>query len=269
MVNERSCVKSCSFVTDMLAAMLTATRQAKILDSLRTDGEVSVELLAGRFGVSASTIRRDLNTLSADGLLRRVRGGGSVEPDRVPFSEIQRVRSAEKESVARRAASLVSDGDVVLIDIGTTTALLARHLRGRHLTVVTSSLAVIDQLRDDDDVELIVLGGAVRKNYNSMVGVLTEQALAQIRASICFLGTSGVRPDGTILDTTGMEVPVKKAMIESSNRTVVLADSSKFPGVGLLNVCGPDRLSGVVTNADADADTLDVLRSAGVEVLAA
>lgn len=249
--------------------MLTATRQAKILDSLRTDGEVSVERLAGRFGVSASTIRRDLNTLSADGLLRRVRGGGNVEPDRVPFSDVERVRSAEKELVAARAASLVEDGDVVLIDIGTTTALLARHLRGRRLTVVTASLAVIDQLRDDDDVELIVLGGAVRKNYHSMVGVLTEQALAQIRASVCFLGTSGIRPDGTVADTTGMEVPVKKAMIESSNRVVVLADSSKFPGIGLLNVCGPDRYSTVVTNDDADPSTLDVLRSAGVEVLTA
>jgi DeoR/GlpR family transcriptional regulator of sugar metabolism len=248
--------------------MLTATRQAKILDSLRAEGEVSVELLADRFGVSASTIRRDLNALSADGLLRRVRGGGgNVEPDRVPFSDVQRVRSAEKDLVATRAAALVEDGDVVLIDIGTTTALLARHLRGRRLTVVTSSLAVIDQLRDDDDVELIVLGGAVRKNYHSMVGVLTEQALAQIRASICFLGTSGIRSDGTIADTTGMEVPVKKAMIESSNRVVVLADSSKFPGVGLLNVCGPDRYSTVVTNDDADPATLDVLRSAGVEVL--
>ena len=250
--------------------MLTATRQAKILDSLRTDGEVSVELLAGRFGVSASTIRRDLNSLSADGLLRRVRGGGgSVEADRVPFSEIEQVRSREKDAVARRGAELVNDGDVVLVDIGTTTALLARYLRGRPLTVVTSSLAVIDQLRDDDDVELIVLGGAVRKNYHSMVGVLTEQALAQIRASICFLGTSGVRRDGSISDTTGMEVPVKKAMIESSNRTVVLADSSKFPGVGLLSVCGPDQLSTVITNDDADAETLAVLRAAGVEVLTA
>lgn len=250
--------------------MLTATRQAKILDSLRTDGEVSVDSLAGRFGVSASTIRRDLNALSADGLLRRVRGGGgSLESDRVPFSESQQVRSAEKDAVAALAAGLVHDGDVVLIDIGTTTALLARHLRGRHITVVTSSLAVIDQLRDDDDVELIVLGGAVRKNYHSMVGVLTEQALAQIRASICFLGTSGVRPDGTILDTTGMEVPVKNAMIDSSNRVVVLADAAKFPGIGLLNVCGPDRLSTVVTNGDADPSTIDVLRSAGVEVLTA
>lgn len=249
--------------------MLTATRQAKILDSLRADGEVTVEDLADQFGVSLSTIRRDLNALSAEGLLRRVRGGGSIEPDKVPFSDVAHQQSGEKSAIAARAARLVNDGDVILIDIGTTTAQLARELRGRRITVITSSLAVIDELRDDDAVELIVLGGAVRKNYNSMVGALTEQALAQIRATTCFLGTSGIRPDGTVSDTTGMEVPIKRAMIESSQRTVVLADASKFPGVGLLSVCEADLIWGVVTNDDADAATLEVLRNKKVEVMTA
>ena len=249
--------------------MLTATRQARILDSLRADGEVRVGELADQFGVSLSTIRRDLNALNAEGLLRRVRGGGSIEPDKEPFSAVEHKRPTEKRQIAERAAALVAEGDVVLVDIGTTTALLARHLRGRRITVITSSLAVIDQLRDDDSVELIVLGGAVRKNYNSMVGALTEQALAQIRATTCFLGTSGIRADGTIADTTGMEVPVKRAMIESSQRVVVLADSSKFPGVGVLRVCGPEDIDEVVTNADAEPAILDCLRGAGVEVILA
>ncbi len=249
--------------------MLTATRQAKILNSLHADGEVSVEGLAGQFGVSLSTIRRDLNALSSDGLLTRVRGGGSIEMDKVPFSDVEHQQRREKALLAERAAELVNDGDVILVDIGTTTAIFARLLRGRRITVITSSLAVIDQLRDDDTVELIVLGGAVRKNYNSMVGALTEQALAQIRATTCFLGTSGVRADGTITDTTGMEVPVKRAMIDSSSRVVVLADASKFPGVGILNVCGPEKIWGIVTNSNADPATLDVLRQQNVEVMTA
>lgn len=247
--------------------MLTSTRQARILQSLRADGQVTVEDLAVQFRVSPSTVRRDLNALSAEGLLRRVRGGGSVEPDRVPFAEVATHQSSEKSAIAARAAELVRDGDVVLIDIGTTTALLARELRGRRITVITSSLAVVDALRDDDAVELIVLGGVVRKNYSSMVGVLTEQALAQIRATLCFLGTSGIQADGTISDTTGTEVPVKLAMIASSQRTVVLADATKFPGVGLLRVCGASDISGVVTEGQADPATLAVLREAKVEVM--
>jgi len=256
-------------MTATLAGMLTATRQARILDSLRADGEVTVEHLADRFGVSLSTIRRDLNSLGAEGLLRRVRGGGSIEPDREPFSAVEHKHRDDKQQVAERASELVSEGDVVLVDIGTTTALFARQLRRRRITVITSSLAVIDQLRDDDAVELIVLGGAVRKNYKSMVGALTEQALAQIRATTCFLGTSGIRSDGTVTDTTGMEVPIKRAMIESSRRVVVLADASKFPGVGILSVCGAEQIDGVVTNGGADPATLGVLRDAGVEVMQA
>jgi DeoR/GlpR family transcriptional regulator of sugar metabolism len=249
--------------------VLTATRQAEILRVLQESGEVSVDHLAMRFGVSLSTIRRDLNALSAEGLLRRVRGGGSVEADSIPFGDVATRFQPEKDRIAARAAQLVRDGDVVLIDIGTTTALLARHLRGKRITVLTSSLAVVDQLRDDDDIELIVLGGVVRKTYHSMVGILTEQALSQLRAHLCFMGTSGLRPDGYVMDSTGIEVPVKKGMIASSERTVVLADGSKYPGAGLLSVCTADAVDVLVTNEDADPTTVAVFAKAGVEVITA
>jgi DeoR/GlpR family transcriptional regulator of sugar metabolism len=249
--------------------MLTATRQAEILRVLQSSGEVSVDGLAVRFGVSLSTIRRDLNALSAEGLLRRVRGGGSIEADAVPFAEVAGRSQPEKDRIAARAAAMVKDGDVVLVDIGTTTALLARHLRGRRITVLTSSLAVVDQLRDDDDIELIVLGGVVRRTYMSMVGILTEQALSQLRAHICFMGTSGLSRQGYLMDSTGIEVPVKRAMIQSSERTVVLADSTKYPGAGLLSVCGAESIATLITDDGADPATLDVFRTAGVEVITA
>ena len=247
--------------------MLTVTRHAKILEVLRRSGEVSVDDLAGQFGVSSSTIRRDLNALSADKLLKRVRGGGAVEPDAVPFGETAHQAHDEKTRIAAAAAAMVHDGDVVLIDIGTTTALLARFLRGKHITVLTSSLAVVDELRDDEDVEVIVLGGVLRRTYHSLVGILTEQALGQVRAHVCFMGTSGIRRDGYVMDSTGIEVPVKKAMIASSERTIVLADGSKYPGAGLLTVCAPSEIHTLITNSDADAPTLQLFRSAGAQVL--
>jgi len=249
--------------------MLTVTRQAEIMRVLHQSGEVSVDALAEQFGVSLSTIRRDLNLLSADGMLRRVRGGGAIEADAVPFTDVASRFHAEKDRIAERAASMVSDGDVVIVDIGTTTALLARRLRGKRITVLTASLAVVDQLREDDGIELIVLGGVVRKNYQSMVGVLTEQALSQVRAHICFMGTSGLRPDGYVMDSTGIEVPVKTAMMASSGLTVVLADGSKYPGSGLLSVCGPGGVSTLVTDRGADPATLEVFRRAGAAVVTA
>ena len=117
--------------------MLPASRHGEILRLVRSSGVVSVEALAANLGVSPSTIRRDLQSLDADGALRRVRGGAGciADDDPVPFAEVATVAADDKERVARVAAELVTDGDVVLLDIGTTTARLARELRGRDITV--------------------------------------------------------------------------------------------------------------------------------------
>lgn len=237
---------------------------------VRSSGVVSVSSLAADLGVSASTIRRDLQVLNAHGALRRIRGGaGTVQVEEVPFAVVAAVASAEKEAVARRAADLVRDGEVLLLDIGTTTARLARHLRGRRVTVITSSLAVVDELRDDEAAELLVLGGILRRNYLSMVGVLTEEALRQIRAHRLFLGTSGIRRDGQVMDSTLVEVPVKRAMIAAAEQTVVLADRGKFPGSGVLPVCGPEDVDVLITNDGVDPAALAAHVRADTEVIQA
>nr|WP_277350172.1 DeoR/GlpR family DNA-binding transcription regulator [Nonomuraea sp. FMUSA5-5] len=204
--------------------------------------------------------------------MRRVRGGAlpcaDADTDR-PFAEVAGADGPDKEAVAARAARLVADGDVVLLDIGTTTMRLARRLRGRRVTVVTSSLAVLDVLRTDPEVELLLLGGMVRRPYHSLVGVLTEAALGQVVADRVFLGASGVRPDGQLVDTTLAEVPLKRAMLAAAGQVVLLVDRHKFPGTGALRVCGPEDIDVLVTNDGADEATLRACAAAGVEVLLA
>ncbi|MEW9550352.1 DeoR/GlpR family DNA-binding transcription regulator [Nonomuraea sp. NPDC050783] len=250
--------------------MLQRLRHAEIMRRVRLSGATSVRELASQLGVSPSTIRRDLEVLDRDGTLRRVRGGAlaSVDADAErPFSEVAGADEQDKEAVAERAAGLVRDGDVVLLDIGTTTMRLARRLRGRRVTVVTSSLAVLDVLRCDPEVELLLLGGMVRRPYHSLIGVLTEAALKQVVADRVFLGVSGVRPDGQLVDTTLAEVPLKRAMIAAAGQVVLLVDRHKFPGTGALRVCGPEDVDVVVTNDGADPATLRRLAAAGAEVL--
>ena len=249
--------------------MLTTTRQATILRRVQETGEASVHDLAKILQVSTSTIRRDLNALSAEGRLTRVRGGGSVEPDEIPFQDVVERSSGSKGRIAMRAAELVTDGDVVVLDIGTTTALIARALRGKKITVITASIAVLDELRTDDGIELIMLGGVLRRSYHSLVGSLTESALSQLRATISFVGTSGIRPDGTVMDSTGIEVPVKRAILASSPAAVLVADETKFPGTGILAVCPPSDISTLITSSEAPPATLQVFRQAGSEVLQA
>ncbi|NUW42326.1 DeoR/GlpR family DNA-binding transcription regulator [Nonomuraea rhodomycinica] len=252
--------------------MLQHLRHAEIMRRVRLSGATSVRDLAAQLGVSPSTIRRDLEVLDRDGTLRRVRGGAlagaDADTDR-PFAEVAAVDEHDKEAVAARAAGLVGDGDVVLLDIGTTTMRLARCLRGRRVTVVTSSLAVLDVLRDDPVVELLLLGGMLRRPYHSLVGVLTEEALGQVCADRVFLGASGVRADGQLVDTTLAEVPLKRAMIAAAGQVVLLVDRHKFPGTGALRVCGPEDIDVLVTNEGADASTLRACADAGVEVLLA
>ncbi|MCF6471407.1 DeoR/GlpR transcriptional regulator [Nonomuraea sp. MG754425] len=250
--------------------MLQRLRHAEIMRRVRTSGATSVRDLASQLGVSPSTIRRDLEVLDRDGTLRRVRGGALPCPDADtdrPFAEVAGADEQDKEAVAARAALLVADGDVVLLDIGTTTMRLARRLRGRRVTVVTSSLAVLDVLRSDPGVELLLLGGMVRRQYHSLVGVLTEAALRQVVADRVFLGASGIRPDGQLVDTTLAEVPLKRAMMAAAGQVVLLVDRHKFPGTGALRVCGPEEIDVVVTNDGADQATLRACAAAGAEVL--
>lgn len=223
--------------------------------------------LSEQLGVSPATIRRDLVKLEEEGLLTRVHGGAVVDEGDQPFAEVAEVRVTEKDAIAAKAASMVRDGESVLLDIGTTAYRLARQLHGRRLTVITSNLVVYEELADDEGIELVLLGGMLRREYRSLVGFLTEDNLRQLRADWLFLGTSGVRPGGQVMDTTVVEVPVKRAMIGASDKVVLLADSAKFPGTGMARVCGPRELDVVVTNAPVDVVTCQSLEEAGVEVV--
>ena len=250
--------------------MLAERRHGLILDALRADGPATVTSLAQRLGASEATVRRDLSQLDDQGLLRRVYGGAApIDGRDDPFVDVAEVRVAEKDAIASRCAELVHDGETVLLDIGTTAHRVARQLRGRSLTVVTSNLAVYEELADDTSIQLVLLGGMLRREYRSLVGFLTEDNLRQVHADRLFLGTSGVRPGGQVMDTTVVEVPVKRAMIAASDQVVLVADADKFPGTGMARVCGPEELDVVVTNAGADAATVAAFREIGVEVIEA
>jgi DeoR/GlpR family transcriptional regulator of sugar metabolism len=172
-----------------------------------------------------------------------------------------------KQRVADRAAALVPDESVVLLDIGTTTPLVARQLRGRPVTVITSNLAVLDELRDDECVRLVMLGGVFRRNYRSFVGSLTQSALTQVSVDWAFLSCTGVRPSGHVVDDMAVEAPIKQAMIAAADRIVLLATAAKFPGTGALRLCALSDVDFVVTTAGANPQTLELCRQAGGQVI--
>jgi DeoR/GlpR family transcriptional regulator of sugar metabolism len=249
--------------------VLPSERRDVILRSVRTERSVTVGVLAERLGVSEMTVRRDLDLLAADGKIRRVHGGALRSPAEPPFAEVVVERFAEKDRIGAAAAALVTDGETVLVDIGTTTLQLARHLRGRRLTVVTSNLAVYEELLPEHDIELVLLGGVVRRNYRSLVGFLAEDSLRQLSADRAFLGASGMRSDLSVMDTTMVEVPIKRAMIAAASHVTLLVDGGKFPGTGVARICGPEAVDVLITDDSSPEDELREWERAGTEVIRA
>jgi DeoR/GlpR family transcriptional regulator of sugar metabolism len=235
-----------------------AERRRRILRAVRSGESVQVADLAVQLGVSQMSVRRDLARLAREGKVTRVHGGAvGSDGDEPPFGVIEVERAMAKERVGVAAAALVADGQTIMIDIGTTTLAFARHLHGRPLTVVTSSLAIVQEFLPDPDIELVVLGGSVRRNYRSLVGLLAEDALRQVSADIAFLGTSGIRRrDLAVMDTTMAETPIKRGMIAAAQRRVLLADAEKFSMGGTVRVCGLNDLDVIVTDAGDDEPAL-------------
>jgi DeoR/GlpR family transcriptional regulator of sugar metabolism len=252
------------------ANLLPSRRRELILRSVRAAGSASVSTLAGQVGVSEMTVRRDLDHLHRVGKLRRVHGGATVESGEPPFAEVAVARYAEKDRIGAAASQLVRDGETVLLDIGTTTLQLARHLHGRSLRVVTSNLAVYEELLPEQDVELVLLGGTVRRNYRSLVGFLAEESLRQLRVDRLFMGACGMQADLSVMDDTMAEVPVKRGMLAAAREVVLLMDADKFTAnVGVARVCGPEAIDVLITDDRAPEHRVQELEQAGVQVVIA
>jgi DeoR/GlpR family transcriptional regulator of sugar metabolism len=247
---------------------IPAQRRQEMLRAVRSS-PMHVADLARSFGVSEMTVRRDLDALARDGHVERVRGGAVQTLGEQSFDEIVVMRLDAKNRIGAAAAALVRDGQTVMIDIGTTTLQAARHLHGRRITVVTTSMAVYEELAPDGDIELILPGGVLRRNYRSLVGVLAEATLRQLRADLLLLGTSGVDANLASWDTTMVEVPIKRAMIAAAADVALLADAAKFQMAGLVHVCDAEAVDRIVTDAPLAAPAAAVAADAAVAVTVA
>lgn len=251
--------------------VLTDERRAFILDLLRVQGRVLAADLSAELDVSQDTIRRDLRELDALGLLRRVHGGALPRHgDATPFAARARRAPEAKESIARRAATCVSDGDVVVLDGGTTTLELARALRlDLHATVLTTSPPVALALADRPGVQVVLVGGTLRPQALVTVGAAAVETLRVVRADIVFLGVCGLHPEIGVTTEDIEERHVKAAMIDGAAEVVALADHDKL-GTAMPVVVAPMRsVTRLVTDAEAEEHALAPYRALGIEVLRA
>ncbi|ALG07870.1 DeoR/GlpR family DNA-binding transcription regulator [Kibdelosporangium phytohabitans] len=198
-------------------------RRTKLLHEVR-GGAGHINELADQFQVSPSTIRRDLTMLERDGHVVRTYGG-AVERS-VREKDTRNV--TEKDEIALKAAELVEDGELIVLDAGTTTGRLAAHLSHRTLTVVTNGLTAITALAESATVDLIVLGGRLRQPNASILGAPAVEQLRHIGADRVFLGADGLSPERGLCSPSLEQAHLKYAMLHSARHAYVLADHSKL-----------------------------------------
>ena len=250
-------------------------RREQILAMLKKDGSVKVSALTAAFGVSIETIRRDLEALEAEGLLKRVYGGAvpesrrSVEP---LFRDRQTKNALEKELIGRAAASFVEDGDVVGIDIGTTTMEMARALSARdiHVIVISNSIPIAAVLSDNEKIEVILIGGRVRRGELSLGGhSLTETNMRLFQTDKLFLGVGGINEKFGITDYREEETAFRRIGVERTKEVYALADHSKFGVTAMNQICEPEKIDVLITDAGTGRDMIAALRAKGVRVVVA
>src|SRR2546423_7280186 len=250
--------------------MLTDERRHRILERLRVQGRVLASDLVTEFEVSPDTVRRDLRELDDAGALRRVHGGALPRRgDSDPLPIRARRAPEAKASIARRAAQLVSDGQVVMLDGGTTTLEVAHALPERlRATVVTNSLPIALELADRPGLDVIAVGGNVRSRSRVTVGAASVATLAAVRADVLFLGVCGLHPEIRITVEDPEEREGKRAMIAGAAEIVGLADHDKL-GTALPFVVAPlSEVTQLVTDA-VDENELAPYRALGIEVISA
>ena len=236
---------------------------------LHENGRASVEVLANDFGVTPSTIRRDLTRLANDGAIVRTYGGAAVSTTAQDRREPLDSRLPAKRAIAAAAAALVEDGQTIAISSGTTTLELARCLTDRSLTVITNALDVAAVLLDRPGIELIVLGGVVRRGMHSTLGHLAELALGELRADALFMGIGAVSPEQGLMNDSIPEILTDRALRRSARSCVVLADATKLGAVAPAFVFGLEEVDTLVTDADADRRQVAALEAHGLTVIVA
>lgn len=252
-------------------AQSIAERHQLIMKKLKAQGYVNVAELSHELGVSTVTIRKDLKLLEERNLLFRTHGSATPQNPYVgdrPVNEKEKLQVEQKQRIAGRASMLVQANDSIIIASGTTINELARQIQPREgVAVICASLMAAQHLSIHKDLEIIQLGGILRKSSSSVVGSYAEKMLESFNCHKLFLGVDGIDPDYGLTTTNANEASLNQVMIEASHKVIVLADATKFGRRGFGRICGLERIDMIITDQEAPQNIISRCREKGVEVV--
>jgi len=252
-------------------------RRERLLELIRHTGFASLRQLKSETGVSESTIRRDLDHLEETGVVKRSHGGvfyTGPSPELPHFDQRQAMHWDKKRAIAAAVAPRIEDGDTILLDGGSTTYELARLLVGRPLTVVTNSLPVANLFASSPESELILIGGYVHTATGVSLGQYADEMLSRLNARPAVLSVAGIGGSNApgavgLYNSNALLVETERMMMKSSDRVIVVADSTKFGRRSLAQLCGLSDINTLVVDDDIDTHWRQQVTGAGVELVIA
>jgi DeoR/GlpR family transcriptional regulator of sugar metabolism len=253
-------------------------RLQRIVELVRAEKKVFVEDLAIQFDVSPSSIRLDLAEMEHRGLIKRTHGGAIV-PEKIeghmvtqksPFELRISVNQAEKDAIGRAAAALVEDGDTLMIDGGSTTFYVARHLAGKHnLTLITNSLSLLPELYALPDAHVYLTGGLVEMNQSTVQGDIALDTIARFRTAKAILGVDGISLASGLSAVSLDVAAIKRKMITASQRLIIVADHTKFNQVCLVPLVALEEMNVLITDSGAPEHMLEAIQGYGPKIIVA
>lgn len=255
------------------APLSTFERRQQLLRYIEQARRVSVSTICERFQISEATARRDLGILAEQAKIQRVHGGAIAAiqaPPELPVYQRMAEQSEHKQRIGKLAADLIEEGDTVFLGTGTTVLEVARALPVRtELTVITNSLLILNELIDRPTVAVIALGGQFRRSELSMIGHITEQALADLRTDKVIIGIHAISVEDGLTNRYLPETMTDRRILQAGKQVIVVADHTKLGRVSTVSVAPLSVLDTLVTDVDAPPDFVATLKLRGVRVLQA
>ncbi len=251
--------------------MLAEERRQEILNIVNAEGSVHVSELSKKMNVTEETIRRDLETLDQQQLLKRTHGGAvALENNRLELSFNLRKdkNSKEKKEIARKAISLINPGDTIFMDASSTSLYLARKLINMdHITIITNSIGIMFTLAENKNINIISTGGTLRAHSLSFVGPLTNGTIDKYFADKIFASCKGISPEHGATDSNELEIEVKKKMVKQSQQVIILADQNKFSQVGLSQFAAANQINYLITNNDINSNLMGRYSTTNIKII--
>ncbi len=250
--------------------MLPVERRENILSYVEEKGCANIEEMAERFTVSQMTIRRDIRTLEQEDKLRVTYGGAvskSFLLEDIPYEKKNAVNIEEKKSIAHEAMKQVKEGQIILLDAGTSTMALAKQLMRLKVTIITTDLKIALQLSDSATAKVYTTGGNVSAITKAHTDVTALSFLDSINADIAFLATNSWSLQNGVTTASTDHYYIRRKMLERANRTVLLADSSKYGASSMKTICKLDELDCIITDTKFSEENLMIIRDAGGNII--